>query len=56
MTVIIGVTAVLVSAPPARGELEDHGAAEAVVDLGPLEAHVMVDPAMAGPEHDRGSS
>ena len=49
MTVIIGVTAVLVSAPPARGELEDHGAAAAVVDLGPFEAHVIVDPAMAGP-------
>jgi copper transport protein len=49
MTVIVAVTAVLVSAPPARTEIEEHGATETVVDLGPLDAHLTVEPAMPGP-------
>jgi copper transport protein len=48
MTAIVAVTAVLVSAPPARTDVEEHGVVETVADLGALQAHVMVDPAMAG--------
>jgi copper transport protein len=49
MVTIVSVTAVLVSAPPARTEIGMHEAFETVVELGPFEGHVMVDPAMAGP-------
>ena len=49
MTSIVAVTAVLVNAEPARTELVMHGSTEAMADLGGgVEAHVMVDPAMAG--------
>jgi copper transport protein len=48
MVAIVGVTAVLVNAPPAKGELEMHGAATAVAGLGEVEAHVSVEPGTAG--------
>jgi copper transport protein len=48
MVAIVGVTAVLVNAPPAKGELEMHEPTTAVVDLAGLEAHVAVEPAEVG--------
>ncbi len=49
MVAIVGVTAVLVNAPPARTEVEMHGPAATVVDFdGRLMAHLSVDPAIAG--------
>ena len=48
MVAIVGVTAVLVNAPPAKGELEMHGPATAVAGLGEVEAHVSVEPGTAG--------
>ena len=48
MVAIVGLTAVLVNAPPAKSELEMHGPATTVADFGELEAHVSVDPAVAG--------
>jgi copper transport protein len=49
MVAIVGVTAVLVNAPPARTEVEMHGSAAAEVDFdGRLMAHVTVEPAIAG--------
>jgi copper transport protein len=49
MVAVVGVTAVLVNAPPAKSEVEMHGPATAEVMVGDLEAHITVDPAMAGP-------
>ena len=49
MIAIVGVTAFLVNAPPARTEVEMHGPAAIEVDFdGQLMAHLSVDPAMAG--------
>ena len=49
MVTIVGVTAFLVNAPPARTEVEMHGAVATEVDFdGQLMAHLSVDPAMAG--------
>jgi copper transport protein len=49
MVAVVGVTAVLVNAPPAKSEAEMHGPATAEVVVGDLETHVTVEPAMAGP-------
>jgi copper transport protein len=49
MVAIVGVTAFLVNAPPARTEVQMHGAVAAAVDFdGQLMAHLSVDPAIAG--------
>jgi copper transport protein len=49
MVLIVGVTALLVNAPPARTEVEMHGSAAAEVDFdGRLIAHLSVEPAIAG--------
>jgi copper transport protein len=48
MVAIVAVTAVLVNAPPARTEVVMHGAETVMVELGDVEAHVEVEPAMAG--------
>lgn len=48
MAVIIGVTAVLVNAAPAKDEVAMHGPVAEVVDFGEVEAHLAVEPAMAG--------
>jgi copper transport protein len=48
MVAVVGVTAALVNAPPARTEVAMHGPYEAEVELGPLMAHVTVMPAMPG--------
>lgn len=48
MAAVVGVTAGLVNAPPARTEVAMHGAFEQQVQLGPLMAHVTVTPAMPG--------
>ena len=48
MVAIVGVTAVLVNAPPARTEVEMHEAVETELELGPFMAHMKVMPAMAG--------
>jgi copper transport protein len=49
MVAVVGVTAVLVNAPPAKSEAEMHGPATAEVMVGDLETHITVEPAMAGP-------
>jgi copper transport protein len=48
MVAIVAVTAVLVNAPPARTEVVMHGPESVTVELGDVEAHVEVDPAMPG--------
>ena len=48
MAVVVGVTAGLVNAPPARTEVAMHGPYEQEVRLGPFMAHVSVMPAMPG--------
>jgi hypothetical protein len=48
MAAIVGVTAGLVNAPPARTEVAMHGPYEQEVQLGPLMSHVTVRPAMPG--------
>jgi len=48
MVAIVGVTAGLVNAPPARTEVAMHGPYRQEVPLGPLMAHVTVMPAMPG--------
>jgi copper transport protein len=48
MVAIIGVTAVLVNAPPAKSEIDMHGPAITVVNFGDVEAHVSVEPGTAG--------
>ena len=48
MAAVVGVTAGLVNAPPARTEVAMHGPYEQEVELGPLMAHVTVTPAMPG--------
>jgi hypothetical protein len=48
MAAVVGVTAGLVNAPPARTEIAMHGSYEQELELGPLMAHVTVMPGMAG--------
>jgi copper transport protein len=48
MVAIVGVTAVLVNAPPARTEIEMHVPSEQAVALGDLEGHVRVEPGETG--------
>jgi copper transport protein len=47
MATVVGVTAVLVNAPPARTEVM-HEMAAHEFELGPLRAHMTVEPGMAG--------
>jgi copper transport protein len=49
MLAIVGVTAGLVNAPPARTEIEMHEASEIELRLGPFMAHMEVMPAQVGP-------
>jgi copper transport protein len=49
MLAIIGVTAGLVNAPPARTEIEMHEASEVELEMGPFMAHMEVTPAQVGP-------
>ncbi|MBD0290296.1 MAG: CopD family protein [Thermoleophilia bacterium] len=50
MVAIVGVTAVLVNAAPAKNTLESHGGrTTALVDLGGIEAHLAVEPGTPGP-------
>jgi copper transport protein len=48
MTAVVGVTAVLVSEPPARAEVAPKGPFATVTKLGPLELNLVVDPGRAG--------
>jgi copper transport protein len=48
MLVVVGVTAGLVNAPPARTEIAMHEASTQELDLGPFMAHMEIDPAMPG--------
>ncbi len=48
MIAIVGVTAALVNAPPARTEIEMHEASETELELGPFMAHMEIDPGMVG--------
>ena len=48
MTAIIGVTAVLVSEPPARAQVAPTGPYATTAQLGDLELNLVVDPAAAG--------
>jgi copper transport protein len=48
MVAVVGVTAGLVNAPPARTEVQMHEAAEEELELGPLMAHMEVTPGMLG--------
>jgi copper transport protein len=48
MAAIVGVTAGLVNAPPARTEVAMHGPVEQEVEIGPYMSHVSVMPAMPG--------
>jgi copper transport protein len=49
MLAIVGVTAGLVNAPPARTEIEMHEASQIELRLGPFMAHMEVMPARVGP-------
>jgi copper transport protein len=49
MLAIVGVTAGLVNAPPARTEVEMHEAAETELELGPFMARMEIMPATVGP-------
>jgi copper transport protein len=49
MLAVVGVTAALVNAPPARTEIEMHEMAETELELGPFMAHMEVRPATVGP-------
>jgi copper transport protein len=48
MLAIVGVTAGLVNAPPARTEVQMHEAPTGELELGPLMAHMEVEPGMLG--------
>jgi copper transport protein len=48
MVAIVGVTAVLVSEPPARAEVAPRGPYATTAELGDLELNLVVDPATAG--------
>jgi copper transport protein len=49
MVAVVGVTAGLVNAPPARTEIEMHEASEIELRMGPFMAHMDVMPAQVGP-------
>jgi copper transport protein len=49
MVAIVGVTAALVNAPPARTEVAMHEASEIELELGPMRAHMEVEPGKVGP-------
>jgi hypothetical protein len=49
MAAVVGVTAALVNAPPAKTEVQMHEASEMELELGPLMAHMEVTPGMLGP-------
>jgi copper transport protein len=48
LTAVVGVTAVLVSQPPARAEVVPAGPFATTAELGDLELNLVVDPAQAG--------
>jgi copper transport protein len=48
MVAVVAVTAVLVNAPPAKTEIEMHGAAEMEVQLGDIPASLSVEPGTTG--------
>jgi copper transport protein len=48
MVAVVGVTAALVNAPPARTEIEMHEASETELALGPFMAHMEIMPATVG--------
>jgi copper transport protein len=48
MVAVVGVTAALVNAPPARTEVQMHEASETELELGPLMAHMEVKPGTLG--------
>ncbi len=48
MTAIVGVTAVLVSEPPAKAQVAPGGGSATTAPLGDLELNLVVDPAVAG--------
>jgi copper transport protein len=48
MIAVVGVTAVLVNAPPAKTEIEMHGAAEMPLQLGDMPASLSVEPGTTG--------
>jgi copper transport protein len=48
MVAVVGVTAALVNAPPARTEVQMHEAGEMELELGPLMAHMEVTPGTLG--------
>ena len=48
MVAVVGVTAALVNAPPARTEVQMHEAPTADLELGPLMAHMELEPGMLG--------
>ena len=52
MVAIVGVTAVLVSEPPARAQVAPTGPYATTAPLGDLELNLVVDPAAAGPQPD----
>jgi copper transport protein len=49
MVAVVGVTAALVNAPPARTEVAMHEASEIELRLGPFMAHMEIKPATVGP-------
>ena len=49
MLVVVGVTAALVNAPPARTEIEMHEESRTELRLGPFMAHMEITPAQVGP-------
>ena len=49
MVAVVGVTAALVNAPPARTEIEMDEMAETELDLGPFMAHMEIMPGTVGP-------
>jgi copper transport protein len=48
MVAVVGVTAALVNAPPARTEVQMHESSEMELELGPLMAHMEVKPGTLG--------
>jgi copper transport protein len=48
MVAVVGVTAALVNAPPARTEIEMHEMSETELELGPFMAHMEITPATVG--------
>jgi copper transport protein len=48
MVAVVAVTAVLVNAPPAKTEIEMHGAADVALQLGDMRASLSVEPGTTG--------